>query len=184
MMVLTMKLTTFAWNLYDGQRSTSELDKVQVVSRVPALPRLLDFTGFALFFPGILVGPSFTYASYDTFLNRSLFDKAIKANGRRLPSGRFRKMFQRLLTGVIMMGVFSLYGGKYGYERILEPDFESKGFLYACVFAPPSASFLTFDEKAHSQIGLYPTRWLSHEDEILRRLVYLGSGLYRLWRRL
>jgi lysophospholipid acyltransferase len=129
-MVLTMKLTTFAWNVFDGQRPEGQLDKVQLVSRVPSLPSVLDFTGFALFFPGVLVGPSFTYSSYDAFLKRTLFEKADR-KGRRLPPGRLRKTGLRFLTGLMMMGVYAVYGTQYGYERVLEPDFEGKGFIYA-----------------------------------------------------
>jgi MBOAT, membrane-bound O-acyltransferase family len=160
-MVLTMKLTTFAWNLYDGQRPISQLDKVQVASRVPALPPLLDFTGFALFFPGVLVGPSFGYATYDAFLKRSLFAKADKRDGRRRPPpGRFTKMTQRLLTGLAMMGLFALYGGKYGFERLLEPEFESKSFLFACVVVALWAPFFDLVAETTTKPGNSSTDWL------------------------
>ena len=63
-MVLTMKLTTFAWNVYDGRRKVEvrfhesislnltqmtiqELDKWQAAKRVTKYPTLLEFLGYS-----------------------------------------------------------------------------------------------------------------------------------------
>lgn len=64
-MVLTMKLTTFAWNVWDGNRPAEvrssplsivrdllrrhpqDLDKWQLANRVSKFPSLLEFFGYA-----------------------------------------------------------------------------------------------------------------------------------------
>lgn len=49
-MVLTMKLTTFAWNVWDGRRPASDLDKWQSTKRVAQFPTLLEFLGYSSVF--------------------------------------------------------------------------------------------------------------------------------------
>ena len=64
-MVLTMKLTTFAWNVFDGRRKAEvrvvlcflklklkhpciqELDKWQLSKRITKYPSLLEFLGYS-----------------------------------------------------------------------------------------------------------------------------------------
>jgi lysophospholipid acyltransferase len=46
-MVLTIKLTMFAWNAYDATRPTADLDKWQLEKRIATFPSLVEFFGFA-----------------------------------------------------------------------------------------------------------------------------------------
>jgi lysophospholipid acyltransferase len=46
-MVLVMKLTTFAWNVYDGRRPVDDLDKWQKTKRVVRYPTVFEFLGYA-----------------------------------------------------------------------------------------------------------------------------------------
>ena len=64
-MVLTMKLTTFAWNVFDGRRKAEvrvvlyvsgqqlkdsriqELDKWQLSKRITKYPSILEFLGYS-----------------------------------------------------------------------------------------------------------------------------------------
>ena len=72
-MVLTMKLTTFAWNVYDGRRKvevrlstfafinqrkwlkipTQDLDKWQAAKRITKYPSLLEFLGYSSVLPSL-----------------------------------------------------------------------------------------------------------------------------------
>ena len=46
-MVLTMNLTTFAWDCYDGQlRTEAECDATQKQSRIVEMPSLLEYFGY------------------------------------------------------------------------------------------------------------------------------------------
>jgi lysophospholipid acyltransferase len=46
-LVLVMKLHSFACSVYDGQRPLEELDETQKASRIPEVPGLLPFLGYA-----------------------------------------------------------------------------------------------------------------------------------------
>lgn len=91
-------------------------------------------TVLRLFFPSILAGPAFTYASYEAFTSHTLFLQETGASkispvtstgvSRSLiPAGRRRKAVKRFTTGVVYLGIYSLYSWTYGYDRILEPAF-------------------------------------------------------------
>lgn len=80
----------------------------------------------------MLVGPSFTYASYDAFTSHRLFAKEQAAGGKTppkvvdptvIPPGRRRKAAKRLLTGVFFLVIYSLYGAEYNMARLLDSSF-------------------------------------------------------------
>lgn len=80
----------------------------------------------------MLVGPSFTYASYDAFTSHRLFAKEQAAGGQDatkvvdptvIPPGRRRKAAKRLATGTFFLAIFSLYGGQYNMAKLLDPSF-------------------------------------------------------------
>lgn len=50
-----------------------ELDDAQRASRLTKLPGLHSFLGYALFFPSVLVGPSFDFQLYHSLVNGKLF---------------------------------------------------------------------------------------------------------------
>lgn len=157
-MVLCMKLISFAWSVYDGQREAAKLDATQNSSKITEVPGLIPFLGYwcvplllkfpfpslypnkyfcsasSFFFPSILAGPSFTYASYISFTSHALFAKEtdVKSPKSRssIPPGRRRKAIKRLLTGVVYLGIYSFYGAKIGYGQMLEAGFEGNALSY------------------------------------------------------
>ena len=173
-MVLTMKLTTFAWNVYDGRRkvevrprtfvfherhsaqnSTQDLDKWQAAKRITKYPSLLEFLGYSLvllllaifsclmyivrfYYPGILVGPYLDFAEYMELINETTFQNAlVKAKvkaGRRLPPGRKRAAYTKMFLGLVYLGAFVFYGGKYNYQVALKPEFMKNSLLKRYVF--------------------------------------------------
>jgi lysophospholipid acyltransferase len=69
-MVLTMKLTAFAYNLHDGRtfakakadgKPLSRSDEVMSKLAITEFPSLLEFFGYAFCFTAVLAGPSFEY---------------------------------------------------------------------------------------------------------------------------
>ncbi|TFK28619.1 MBOAT-domain-containing protein [Coprinopsis marcescibilis] len=132
-MVLTMKLTTFAWNVYDGRRKEEELDKWQLAKRVTKFPSILEFLGYSFYFPGILVGPYLDYAEYMDLVNETMFQSpAVKPKikpGRRLPSYRKRAAYTRLFMGLFYLGVFVLLNPKFYYAGGLDPEFQKMSLL-------------------------------------------------------
>ncbi|KAF9649614.1 MBOAT-domain-containing protein [Thelephora ganbajun] len=133
-MVLVMKLTTFAWNVYDGRRSAEELDKWQLERRVTdqKFPSLLAFLGYTFYFPGFLVGPFLEYAEYDALVTEKLFKSATPPRHlhdpsfvpkRLLPSGRKRVGYFKLVTGLVYLGLFVTLYGKFSFAETLKPWF-------------------------------------------------------------
>ncbi|GAA5973687.1 hypothetical protein JCM11641_005079 [Rhodosporidiobolus odoratus] len=128
-MVMCMKLISFAWSVYDGTRPESELDATQKASKIEGVPGLLPFLGYAFFFPSILAGPAYTFNSYIAFTSHKLFAKeqpgssSAKPDPTVIPPGRRRKAMKRLVTGIIYLGLFSVYGGQWSLEKLLDKHY-------------------------------------------------------------
>ncbi|KAJ3558940.1 hypothetical protein NM688_g636 [Phlebia brevispora] len=139
-MVLVMKLSTFAWNVYDGRRPVEDLDKWQKEKRVAQYPSLLAFLGYAFYFPGILVGPYLEFADYMNLIDGTLFkaiDKeseerraAVKVPGRLVPRGRKRVAYRKMIMGLMYLGIFVVLGGQYNYGIAIQDWFAQKSLLY------------------------------------------------------
>ncbi|TRM68568.1 MBOAT, membrane-bound O-acyltransferase family-domain-containing protein [Schizophyllum amplum] len=128
-MVLVMKLTTFAWNVRDGREKPEDLDKWQLARRVVDYPSLTAFLGYALYFPGVLVGPYLDFSEYNDLVTDALFKGVQVAPGhRRLPSGRKRVAYRRLIKGLVCLGLFVVLGGTYNFSATLEPWFINMSF--------------------------------------------------------
>lgn len=92
----------------------------------------------SFFFPSVMAGPTFSYASYAAFVDRSLFkskgDGASERKEWMMPQGRYRKALKRFTIGAVYLGIYSTYGGSIGFERLLDPAFLAKnGFWKRCV---------------------------------------------------
>ncbi|KAJ7762829.1 endoplasmic reticulum protein [Mycena maculata] len=131
-MVLTMKLTTFAWNVHDGQRPAADLDKWQMAKRVTKFPTLLEFLGYSFYFPGMLVGPYLDYSDYMNLINETVFKTlAVKGkSGRNIPAGRKRVAYRKMVTGLLYLGAFIVGGGTWNYSISLTPWFAEQSLLY------------------------------------------------------
>ncbi|KAF8211544.1 MBOAT, membrane-bound O-acyltransferase family-domain-containing protein [Mycena galopus ATCC 62051] len=131
-MVLVMKLTTFAWNVYDGRRRAEDLDKWQTAKRVTQFPSLLEFLGYSFYFPGILVGPYLDYVDYMDLVNETMFKTlAVKGkNGRNVPSGRKRVAYRKMFFGLAYLGIFVVFSPTWNYGIALTPWFVQQGMLY------------------------------------------------------
>ncbi|EGO01516.1 hypothetical protein SERLA73DRAFT_103339 [Serpula lacrymans var. lacrymans S7.3] len=139
-MVLTMKLTTFAWNVWDGRRKAEDLDKWQLEKRVVRYPTLLEFLGYAFYFPGILVGPYLDYASYISLIDETLFTSAessrvgVITQKRAVPNGRKRVAYRKMVTGLAFLGLFVVFGPSFNYSVAITPWFVTKGIFYRIAY--------------------------------------------------
>ncbi|KAK0242261.1 endoplasmic reticulum protein [Armillaria nabsnona] len=137
-MVLTMKLTTFAWNVYDGRRPVQDLDKWQTSKRIPTFPSLLEFLGYAFYFPGVLVGPYLDFVDYMELITEKLYEGHVKENAKRnLPSGRKRVAYRKMVEGLVYLGIFVLLGAKYNFATILTPWFAEQSMWYRLLCFQP-----------------------------------------------
>ncbi|KAK0544074.1 Lysophospholipid acyltransferase [Tilletia horrida] len=150
-MVLTMNLTTFAWDIFDGQSRTEEqCDAQQKESRIVQFPSLLEFAGYVSYFPGVLIGPSTRFNDYIAWARGDLYararaadpaaEQAAQAKGAKLikrtppPSGRFPAAAKELLIGIVATALFSMFGATYTYEKLILPASQG-GFADRSVLA-------------------------------------------------
>ncbi|GAK64886.1 endoplasmic reticulum protein [Moesziomyces antarcticus] len=116
-MVAVMNLTTFAWDCFDGQvRSEEECDDAQKKTRITKMPGLLEFLGYAFYFPGVLVGPSTRFSDYRAWSTGELF--GVKGN-TSMPRGRVAAAVRTLLVGLGFMGIYSIFAPAYSYEKLI-----------------------------------------------------------------
>ncbi|KAI0356518.1 MBOAT-domain-containing protein [Trametes cingulata] len=143
-MVLTMKLTTFAWNVLDGRRPAEELDKWQTEQRVVEYPSLLEFLGYAFYFPGFLVGPYLTFNEYRALVSGSLYKAAEKREDesraldrmpqRLVPRGRKRVAFRKMIVGLMFLGAYVVFYPEANFHLTIEDEFEAKRLISRIIF--------------------------------------------------
>lgn len=129
-MVAVMNLTTFAWDCYDGQiRTEAQCDDSQKKSRITKMPSLLEFLGYAFYFPGVLIGPSTRFCDYRAWSTGELFaspkgkEKAIATSGpASYPRGRIFASLCELTAGLVFMGIYSVFAPAYSYEKLIGLD--------------------------------------------------------------
>ncbi|MBW0487826.1 hypothetical protein O181_027541 [Austropuccinia psidii MF-1] len=121
-MVLVMKLSTFAWNVYDGQLSSDKLDSYQKSNSVRNFPNLIHFLGYCFFFPSLLVGPAISFNDYHQYTQAIHLQIS-------LPPRRFFHALKKLAIGTSFAILVGLYGSHLSYEKTLEDQFLSKNFF-------------------------------------------------------
>eukprot|EP01117_Protostelium_nocturnum_P011104 TRINITY_DN4032_c0_g1_i1.p1 TRINITY_DN4032_c0_g1~~TRINITY_DN4032_c0_g1_i1.p1 ORF type:complete len:466 (-),score=113.71 TRINITY_DN4032_c0_g1_i1:43-1440(-) len=104
-MVLTLKLTSFAFNYYDGNRKglTAEQEK----RSIKELPNLLEYFGFVYFFCGFLAGPAIEIREYQKFIDYSMFNDSY-CQGEVPPSGK--PALKALISGLAFLPLVILSG--------------------------------------------------------------------------
>ena len=145
-MVLTMKLTSFAYNLFDGtydkkrvyatyedkrkQRVYSDRKKFAIES----LPNPLEFFGYIYCFTCILAGPAFEYKDYVDSINGSKFIPPKTENKEKakptVPSSVLPAL-QRLVVGIFFMGVHLYFSALFPISKLYDTHFiETYSMIY------------------------------------------------------
>lgn len=116
-MVLTMKLTSFAYNYYDGTydyKNVSKKDDDRKRYAITKLPSLLQFMGYIYCFTCLQAGPAFEYNDYvhvidgSIFMKKSKDDKIVSSSPSTIIPG-----LRRLLVGVIALVFHVILKGSY-----------------------------------------------------------------------
>lgn len=122
-MVLTLKLTSYAWSIWDGRRPAEELDKGQMAARITKEPSLLEFLGYAFYFPAVLVGHSSDLNTYLALTRGTIFDECKEDDAKRhVPRGRKRVAYKRGLLGLVFLGLYTLLSPMFNFYRVLQDD--------------------------------------------------------------
>ncbi|KAL8370412.1 hypothetical protein RB595_000677 [Gaeumannomyces hyphopodioides] len=136
-MVMVMKLSAFCWNVADGTLPDDQLSDFQRDRVIRKLPSLLDYAGYVLFFPSLLVGPAFDYAEYRRWLDTSMFDtpaavdpvkKAPTRKKRRIPRSA-TPAIMTMLTGLGWTLAFVYLSSYYHTDLVTGPEYMRYSFL-------------------------------------------------------
>lgn len=92
----------------------------------------------SFYFPGLLVGPYLEYADYTNLIDESLFvsrkGKETEAGpSRRVPKGRKRVAYKKMVTGLIFLGLYVVLIGRFNFNVALEDWFMTKSLTYRLV---------------------------------------------------
>lgn len=138
-MVLTMKLTSFAFNLYDGtydkervfktypdeDRKNQKIYGQRKKFAITALPNPLEFFGYIYCFTCILAGPAFEYRDYVDSIDGSVFAKPQK-EGEKSSAKRPSTLLPglaRLAVGVVSMVGYLQLGARFKISDQYTPSF-------------------------------------------------------------
>lgn len=94
-MVMVMKLSAFCWNVHDGRLKQEGLSEHQRDRAIVEMPSILDYAGYVLFFPSLMVGPAFDYNDYKRWLETSMFDLPSDVDPAKAPPTRKKRRIPR-----------------------------------------------------------------------------------------
>eukprot|EP01041_Mallomonas_annulata_P011135 gene11135-23274_t len=132
-MVLTMKLTSFAYNLYDGTYDKKNVfatyddkKKTRIYSdrkrfAIEKLPNPLEFFGYIYCFTCLLAGPAFEYNDYVHSIDGTKFKRSDGKKGP-VPSSILPAL-QRLVVGLLSMGLHLYLSAIFPISKIYDTNF-------------------------------------------------------------
>ncbi|KAI0476995.1 MBOAT family protein [Xylaria cf. heliscus] len=101
-MVMVMKLSAFAWNVFDGTLPEDQLSDHQKDRRIISLPGFLDYAGYVLFFPSLFAGPAFDYNEYRGWVDCSMFSVPATVDPAKKPPTRKKRKIPRSGTPAML----------------------------------------------------------------------------------
>ncbi|KAI9897443.1 hypothetical protein N3K66_007299 [Trichothecium roseum] len=137
-MVLLMKLSAFCWNVADGRLPEDQLTDFQKERMLRELPSILDFAGYVLFFPSLMVGPAFDYADYRQWIDTTMFNVSETMDPAKKPPVRKKRKIPRsgtpatfkALTGLVWIGLFVFFGGRFSTEHLTSDSYMEYNFIH------------------------------------------------------
>ena len=136
-MVLVMKLSAFCWNVADGRLPDKLLNDDQKERALRHLPSTLDYAGYVLFFPSLMIGPSFDYVDYRRWLDATMFELPEGVDPSKAPPTKKARKIPRSGTpaawkaaaGASWAVAFLIFSGRYYPELLTGPEYMTYGFL-------------------------------------------------------
>jgi hypothetical protein len=156
-MVMTMKLTSFAFNYFDGHHDynnvfvkehESESKKRMYLDRrrfaIRELPSLLEYFGYMFCFTCILAGPAYEYSDYLSAVDGSAFRKN-KGDAKSSPNlivSSFIASLRRVVASLVSMVLYLKVGPIVGIKYMYDPAFmAAHSHVYNMIFCVFSIGF-------------------------------------------
>ncbi|TPX36610.1 hypothetical protein SmJEL517_g01156 [Synchytrium microbalum] len=117
LMVLTIKLTSFAWSVHDGQMPIETLSAQQKTAMIKDIPGIIEFGGFVTWFPSFMVGPAVDFHDYHNFTHGL-------PPFNNIPSTIIPAL-KKLVSSFFFMGLFLYIGPKFPYRVMATVEFAS-----------------------------------------------------------
>ncbi|KAG0641688.1 MBOAT, membrane-bound O-acyltransferase family-domain-containing protein [Tuber brumale] len=128
-MVMVMKLTAFCWSVHDGRLPEKDLSPFQRDRALPAMPSILDYTAYVLFFPSLFAGPAFDFAEYRRWIDCTMFDvvtpgatKGSTKRKRKIPKSH-RPAIWKAICGLGWIAAFMKFSSWYKTGFVLDDGF-------------------------------------------------------------
>jgi len=140
-MVLTIKLYSIAYNLYDGEliaknKADRAAKKCQEFA-LTELPGIIEFLGYTFCFSNILAGPAYEYKIYaDACDGYLLYDKKTGKPKGKIPSNIFPALWP-LFQSLIILVIFVIGNGKFPLLDPVNPQTQTPYILSETFLAMP-----------------------------------------------
>lgn len=134
-MLLTIKLTALAYNMYDGcvmkakyEKGIKEghaLSKIyadRLKRAVTSLPDPLSFAGYVFCFSAFFAGPAFEYAEYARSVSEAPFKAADGKLGSLQWGSRIKAALFKLFVGVGFLGAFLVGSAIFNFDTVISHD--------------------------------------------------------------
>lgn len=143
-MILTIKLSSFAYNVYDGVVDLDTISKPQenklkirvykerLRYAITSIPSPLAFFGYVYSFSTFLAGPAFEYADYASVIDGSAFAKKGGKEGGR-PSSLMAALW-RLFQGVLCLALHLVGSAKFSLSNVLSEEVLAMPFFERWLF--------------------------------------------------
>ncbi|CEG41053.1 lysophospholipid acyltransferase [Plasmopara halstedii] len=138
-MLLVIKLTSFAYNYFDGTVDKTLATKGTELSpnkrkmyegrqklALTELPSLLEYFGYVYSFTTFLAGPAFEIREYLDVTKGTKF----LVNGKKKQPSSVLAAFSKFLVGSILMAAFAVYGPSYPLSNLHDSKIAAQPLLY------------------------------------------------------
>ncbi|KAF1777658.1 Membrane bound O-acyl transferase, MBOAT [Phytophthora cactorum] len=122
-MLLVIKLTSFAYNYYDGVKKVYEGRQKLAIKEIPSL---LEFFGYVYSFTTFLAGPAFEIREYLDVTS----GKKFLVDGKYQQPSSVLAAFSKFLVGSLLMAAFAVYGPMYPLSNLHDPKIAAQPLLY------------------------------------------------------
>lgn len=131
-MLLTLKLSALAFNLYDGRKGVDEssLDAHQRRYRLAQLPDLLTYFSFVFCYLGFYTGPIVEFRDFTEFNDGTLF---ASLPGRKPTASRYVDAAKAFGTAIICAGFLQTLGQRYPRAWVLSDEYAAMPLLQRAV---------------------------------------------------
>jgi len=147
-MVLTMKLYSMAYNLYDGeliaQGKTDRAAKKCANFAISEIPGIFEFLGYTFCFANVLAGPAYEYKIYENAANGALMYTSDGKPRGKIPSALWPTL-QAFLASIFFLGMFVVGNGmlpildpadpQHNTPVVISEEMLAKPFYYRYAYA-------------------------------------------------